>query len=67
MLPRATATPVERAALLPVFDDDVRLTEQLTGLALDHWRELGNGTGRAPLDVRGRFGTAYESIDRPAR
>ncbi len=64
---RTTATPAERAALLPLFDDDVRLAERLTGLALDHWRDPGNGADRAPLDVRGRFGTAYDSIDRPGR
>ena len=59
--------PPQRAALLPLLEDDIRLAERLTGLPLDHWRDLHNGADRAPLDVRGRFGTAFDSIDRPGR
>ena len=62
---RTTATPAEREALLPRFDADIGLAERLTGLDLAHWRDPANGAGRAPLDVRGRFGTAYDSIDHP--
>lgn len=62
---RTTATSAERAALLPLLEHDIAVVEQLTGLRLDHWRDLHNGTDRSPLDVHGRFGTAFDSIDRP--
>lgn len=62
---RTPLTPQERTALLPAFADDIDAVEELTGLQLDHWRDPRNGGDREPLDVRGRFGTAFTSIDRP--
>ena len=62
---RTPLTEDERAQLLPVFDADITLLESLTGLDLAHWRQLQNGQGRPPLDIRGRFGTAHSDIDRP--
>lgn len=31
----------------------------------DHWRDLDNGSTRRTLDINGRFGTGFTSIDRP--
>jgi hypothetical protein len=62
--PRAPLTPAERAALLPAFEDDITLLEKLTGLGLEHWREV-HATRRPPLEIRGRIGTAHSDIDRP--
>jgi hypothetical protein len=63
--PRAPLTAAERSALIPAFADDIAHLEALTGLSLDHWRDPRNGVGRRPLTMRGRFGTAHGSIDRP--
>jgi hypothetical protein len=62
---RSPLTPAERIALLPEFEDDIRSLESLLQHELPHWRDPRNGTGRRPLQVTGRFGTAYRSIDRP--
>ena len=62
---RTPLTEVERERLIPEFETDIALLESLTGLRLERWRDPANGTGRRPLDVRGRFGTAHTSIDRP--
>jgi hypothetical protein len=62
---RTPLTPDERTRLLPAFDEDITLLEMLTGLRLDHWRELHNATARPPLEIQGRFGTAHRDIDRP--
>jgi Sulfotransferase family len=62
--PRAPLTPEERAALLPSFLPDIEMLEALTGLRLDHWREE-RAHPRAPLEIRGRIGTAHGDIDRP--
>lgn len=51
--------------VLPAVDQDIALLESLTGLRLEHWRDVRNGTSRRPLELDGRFGTAYRSIDRP--
>jgi hypothetical protein len=61
---RAPLTPDERAALLPSFLADIALLEAVTGLRLDHWRDV-HTRERPPLDVRGRIGTAHSDIDRP--
>ena len=63
--PREPLTAEQRVALIADFEDDIRLAERVTGFDLARWRDAGNGTDRQPLDVRGRFGTAYSSIDRP--
>jgi hypothetical protein len=62
---RRPLTTAERAELIPYFEADIRLLEEITGLSFDHWRDLRNGVARQPLKVRGRFGTAHHSIDRP--
>jgi hypothetical protein len=62
---RQPLTTEERAELIPYFNDDIALLESITGLPFDHWRDPGNGTMRAALPVRGRFGTGHASIDRP--
>lgn len=41
------------------------MVEDLTGLDVTRWRDPGNGAIRSRLALRGKFGTAYESIDRP--
>lgn len=64
---RVPLTAEEREALIPRFLDDIPLVEELTGFDLAHWRDPSNGSGRPPLDVQGRFGTAFSSIDRPLR
>jgi hypothetical protein len=61
---RTPLTAAERAALLPVFLDDIALLESATGLRLDHWRAL-DAHQRQPLEIRGRIGTAHTDIDRP--
>lgn len=55
----------DRALLLPHFEDDIALLEVVTGLPFDHWRNLSNGRDRSALAISGRFGTAFQSIDRP--
>jgi hypothetical protein len=62
---RRPLTTTERAELIPYFAADIELLEKITGLSFDHWRDLRNGAVRPPLAVRGRFGTAHDSIDRP--
>ncbi|RKS77914.1 sulfotransferase family protein [Motilibacter peucedani] len=62
---RTPLTPEERERLIPWFEDDIALFERLTGISVAHWRDPRNGTGREPLAVQRRFGTAFESIDRP--
>jgi hypothetical protein len=56
----------DRASLVAHFERDIRLAESLTDLDLARWRDLRNGSDRQPLAVRGRFGTGFSSIDRPA-
>jgi hypothetical protein len=62
---RHPLTSEERDVLVPRFAEDVALLESLTGRSFSHWLDPRNGTDRAVLDVDGRFGTAYRSIDRP--
>lgn len=63
--PRTPLTADERSRLIPTFEDDIALVESLTGAALEHWRDPRNASTREPLPVRGKFGTAYRSIDQP--
>jgi hypothetical protein len=62
---RDPLTTEERADLIPAFETDIALLEAITDRQFDHWRDLRNGTTRAPLAVKGRFGTGHRSIDRP--
>jgi Sulfotransferase family len=64
---RKPLTTAERAELIPHFEADIELLESITGRSFDHWRDLRNGVVRQPLVVRGRFGTAHGSIDRPLK
>jgi hypothetical protein len=62
---RPPLTEAEKALLVPYFATDIALLESLTGRRLAHWLDPANGSARRPLEVRGRFGTAHRSIDRP--
>jgi hypothetical protein len=55
----------DRALLLPHFSSDIDLLENVTGTSFAQWRDLRNGTDRPALALSGRFGTAFQSIDRP--
>lgn len=55
----------ERRLLLPHFADDLERLEQITGRSFAHWQDPHNGLTRRPLEISGRFGTAFRSIDRP--
>ena len=57
----------ERRLLLPHFADDVDRLERITGRSFAHWRDPDNGLTRRPLQISGRFGTAFQSIDRPIK
>lgn len=62
---RVPLTVEERRALVPHFAEDVALLERLTGMELARWRDPETQVSRRPLPIDRRFGTAYESIDRP--
>lgn len=62
---RTPLTEEIRAQLIPTFLEDIELLESILDISLDHWRDPANGTSRSVLNVRGRFGTAFRSIDRP--
>ncbi|MDQ1630576.1 MAG: hypothetical protein QOC80_548 [Frankiaceae bacterium] len=62
---RPTLALEERALLLPHFYEDIALLEKVLGRPFDHWRDLDNGSTRRSLDINGRFGTGFTSIDRP--
>ena len=64
---RTPLQPLERRLLIPQFEDDVRIVEDLLGVPLPHWRDERYGTERRHLDLTSRFGTGYQSIDRPVR
>lgn len=55
----------DRLALIPRLEDDISRLEKLLELSLPHWRDPRYGTGRRPLEVEGRIGTGYRSIDEP--
>jgi hypothetical protein len=62
---RSPLQPLERRLLIPRFEADICLVEDLLGTPLPHWRDERYGTERRPLDLTQRFGTGYQSIDRP--
>ena len=62
---RPALTFEERALLLPHYAEDISLLERVTGNSFARWRDPENGLTRRPLDIDGRFGTAFTSIDRP--
>jgi hypothetical protein len=65
-LRRVPVQPLERRLLIPRFEDDIRIVEDLLGIPLPHWRDERYGTERRQLDLTERFGTGYMSIDRPS-
>jgi hypothetical protein len=65
--PRPALTVEERCLLLPHFAEDRLLLEQVTGMSFGRWGDPQNSLTRRALDVHGRFGTAFTSIDRPVR
>ena len=64
---RQSLTFEERCLLLPHYYNDLDLLERVTGQSFAHWRDPQNGLTRRPLDIEGRFGTAFTSIDRPTK
>lgn len=62
---RPALTTEDRCLLLPHFSQDLNLLERVTGRSFAHWRDPQNSLTRRPLDIDGRFGTAFTSIDRP--
>lgn len=63
--PRQPLAPEQRAALLPHFQDDVRLLEELTGEQFPDWVDAHRPGQRVALPARERIGTACGDIDRP--
>jgi hypothetical protein len=64
---RRALTVEERCLLLPHFSEDLELLERVTGRSFAHWRDPQNSLIRRSLDIDGRFGTAFTSIDQPLR
>lgn len=64
---REPLTAVQRAELLPSFEQDIMLLEELTGLGFDEWRQAEPSPRRRDIRPDGRIGTAYNSIDQPIR
>lgn len=62
---RQPLTFEDRSLLLPHFSADIKLLEEVTGRSFAHWRDPDNGITRRALDIEGRFGTAFRSIDQP--
>lgn len=62
---RVPLTPEQHAALVPRFDDDIRVLERLLDRSFAHWRDPRNAGARPPLQPAGQFGTGFRSIDRP--
>jgi hypothetical protein len=64
---REPLTAAQRAELLPHFEQDIALLEELTGLAFDEWRQAEHSPRRKDIRPDGRIGTAFNSIDQPIR
>ena len=62
---RLPLTIEERQQLLPSFLDDITVLERATGESFADWRDLQNGRTRSPLAIDRKFGTGFNSIDRP--
>lgn len=62
---RHPLTVEQRAELVPHFADDVALLQELTGESFDEWLRAAPRTYLGEVNPAGRFGTAYQSIDRP--
>jgi hypothetical protein len=64
---RPALTVEERCLLLPHFYEDLAVLERVTGRSFAHWRDPQNSLTRRELQIDGRFGTAFTSIDQPVR
>ena len=64
---RPALTAEERCLLLPHYAEDLTVLEKQLGRSFEHWRDPENSRARRSLDINGRFGTGFTSIDRPGR
>lgn len=64
---RPALSEEERCLLLPHYFEDLAVLEQVLGRPFAHWRDPQNSRTRRALDINGRFGTGFSSIDRPVR
>ena len=62
---RPALTVEERSLLLPHYHADLEILEEETGRSFAHWRDPENSRTRRALEIDGRFGTGFTSIDRP--
>jgi Sulfotransferase family len=62
---RSPLTDEQRAELIPHFAADVALLQELTGESFGDWLRAAPRTYKGEVKPVGRFGTAYQSIDRP--
>lgn len=62
---RHPLTAEQRAALIPHYADDVELLQKLTGESFADWLQAAPQMNQGEVKPIGRFGTAYQSIDRP--
>ncbi len=62
---RHPLTVEQRAELIPYFAADVALLQELTGESFADWLQAAPRTYNGEVKPVGRFGTAYQSIDRP--
>jgi hypothetical protein len=62
---RPALTVEERSLLLPHYYADLSILEEELGRSFAHWRDPENSRTRRALDIDGRFGTGFTSIDRP--
>jgi hypothetical protein len=62
---RRPLTAEQRAELLPHFAADIALLQELTGESFSDWLRAAPRTYKIEVKPVGRFGTAYQSIDRP--
>jgi hypothetical protein len=62
---RPALSAEERMLLLPHYYEDLVVLEEQLGRSFAHWRDPENSRTRRALDLNGRFGTGFSSIDRP--
>jgi hypothetical protein len=62
---RRTLTSEERRALIPEFEPDIALLEDVTGMSFAEWRDPNGESSRVPLDGTVRVGATFDTIDRP--
>lgn len=62
---RRPITRDERRALIPAFDSDITLLEEVTGISFHEWRDPDHDSSPLPLRAS-RVGATFDTIDRPA-